>query len=74
MFPVSRLPFPGGSPDSRFPIPDSLRRLADSLLEQAKSTPPSRETALTLLAADALITWACEAVAEADPSAMGELR
>ena len=31
----------------------------------------SREDALTLLAADALMTYACEAAAEADPVSLG---
>jgi hypothetical protein len=39
----------------------------------AKSAPPSRDTALTLLAADALITWACEAAAELEPQSLGEM-
>ncbi len=30
-----------------------------------------REDALTLLAADALMTYACEAAAEADPASLG---
>ncbi len=51
-----------------------LRDLADRLLEQAKSGPPTHETALTLLAADALVTLACEAVAETDPSRLADQR
>ena len=31
----------------------------------------SREDALTLLAADALMTYACEATAEVDPASLG---
>ena len=33
----------------------------------------SREDALTLLAADALMTYACEAAAENDPAGLGEM-
>ncbi len=33
----------------------------------------SREDALTLLAADALMTYACEAAAEIDPASLGEM-
>ena len=42
-------------------------------MEEAKSGPPTRETAMTLLAADALITYACEAVTVEDPDRLGEL-
>lgn len=55
------------------PLPSLLRQLANTLLETAKSAPPSRDTALTLLAADALITWACEAAAEVNPSSLREM-
>jgi uncharacterized membrane protein len=64
------MPFHG----SRFPFHDALREAAQSLIEEAKSAPPTRDTALTLLAADALITWACEAAAELDPGNLGEMR
>ena len=53
----------GTTPDS--PLPVLLATHAESLLREAKSGPPTRETALTLLAADALITFAMEAEAEA---------
>jgi hypothetical protein len=49
---------------------ERLRQLGDGLLAQAKSEPASRDTALTLLAADALMTFACEALAEVDPSGL----
>jgi hypothetical protein len=52
----------GGNRESglvRFPIP-ALRAAAEDLLSRAKSGPPTHDTALTLLAADALITLACE--------------
>lgn len=38
-----------------------LRSVAESLLAEAKTAPPTRDTALTLLAADALITMVAEA-------------
>ena len=41
-----------------------LSTAAEQLLEQAKEGPPTRETALTILAADALVTFACEAAGE----------
>lgn len=55
---------------SRFPLPGQLREVAESLLSAAKSGPPTRDTALTLLAADALMTLACEVVAEVHPGAL----
>ncbi len=51
--------------------------LADAgakLLARAKAMPPSREAALALLAADALMTYACEVLAEQAPERLGELR
>ncbi len=36
--------------------------------------PASHDTALTLLAADALMTFACEAMAEAAPERLEDLR
>ncbi len=51
--------------------------LADAgskLLARAEAMPPSREAALALLAADALMTYACEALAEQAPERLGELR
>jgi hypothetical protein len=44
-----------------------LRSAAEALLARARTAPPGRETALTLLTADALITYACEAAADAAP-------
>ena len=49
---------------------ERLRRLGDGLLAQAKSAPASQDTALMLLAADALMTFACEAMAEVDPDGL----
>lgn len=50
-------------PASPSPLPAHLRSVAEQLVAQANSTPPSRDSALTLLAADALITLAVEAEA-----------
>lgn len=61
------------SHSSPFTLHYTLRELAEQLLTAAKSGPPTRETALTLLAADALITFACEAVAEEAPERLGEM-
>ena len=55
-------------------VADALRTLADALLREAKERGDARDAALTLLAADALVTYACEAVAEAAPERLGELR
>lgn len=48
--------------------------MAEALIEEAKSERQTRETALTVLAADAVITLACEALAEEDPAALRDLR
>jgi hypothetical protein len=48
--------------------------VAERLLAAAKTGPPTRETAVTLLAADALVTLACEWTAEFEPRRLGELR
>jgi hypothetical protein len=56
------------------PLHEQQRQLAEQLLEEAKTGPPNHDTALTLLAADTLITFACEAVAERDPGALADLR
>jgi len=61
-----------GEPEA--PLHSELRRLADQLLAEATHAPPNHHTALTLLAADALMTYACEAAAEADPSLLATLR
>ena len=55
------------------PIPATLRLAATRLLDRAKQAPPAVDTALMLLAADALITYSCEATAEADPGGLSEL-
>jgi hypothetical protein len=51
-----------------------MRHVADALLDEAKSGPPDHKTALTLLAADALVTFWCESKAETDPDALAELK
>jgi hypothetical protein len=51
-----------------------LRAAADALLQEAKQGPPTHDTALTLLAADALITLSCQAVADSDAGALSTLR
>jgi len=55
-------------------VDQTLRRLALMLLEEASNGKPARETALTLLAADALVTYACEITAQSAPSRLAELR
>lgn len=44
------------------------------MLAEAMSASPTHATALTLLAADALMTFACEVVAETAPERLGDLR
>ena len=56
------------------PLDEELRAVAEDLLAVAKSGPPTHETALTLLAADALITLGCEWVGEMEPQRLGEMR
>jgi len=55
-------------------VPDMLQRVAERLLETAKSDRESYATALALLAADALMTYACQAVAESHPERLSDLR
>jgi hypothetical protein len=51
-----------------------LQAAANGLLEEAKRGGANKETALTLLAADALVTFACELAAETEPERLGDLR
>ena len=51
-----------------------LRAVAARLLEEAKQGDGGRDTALTLLAADALVTYACELAADTTPERLGDLR
>ena len=53
-------------------LPAALEQAAERLLGQAQVGPPTRETALTLLAADALITFACAVIAQSEPARLGE--
>lgn len=53
---------------------DELRSVAEELLAAAMEGPATHDTALTLLAADALITLACEWVAETDPRTLADLQ
>jgi hypothetical protein len=57
-----------GSPAGR------LQAVAERLLQEAKVGPATRDTAMTLLAADALITLACEWTAEFDPAGLRQAR
>jgi hypothetical protein len=68
--PAARLDAPGGGVE----MASALARAGTELLARAKAMPPSRDAALTLLAADALMTYACEALAEQAPERLGELR
>ena len=49
-----------------------LRERAEALLAAAMTGRSTNDTALTLLAADALVTLACEWVAEHDPASLAE--
>ena len=53
-------------PVARCSLPEALRRVGDQLLAQIAAAPASRDHALTLLAADALMTYAMEAEAEGE--------
>ena len=67
--PVQRSPVPA----PRSQLSGQLQSLAETLMQEAKSGPPGHDTAMTLLAADALITYACEVVAEQEPEKLGEV-
>ncbi len=56
------------------PLPAPLMAAAESLLQEAKSAVPTRDKAVTLLAADALVTLACELVAAENPLELGRMR
>jgi hypothetical protein len=51
----------------------ALEDVAERLLEEARVGLPTPDTALALLAADALITFACVALAETAPQELSEL-
>ena len=57
----------------RRPSAEALRELARGLVEEAKAGAADYETALTLLAADAVITYSCEFVAEQNPEQLAEM-
>ncbi len=59
---------------SGFTLHDELRRAGERLLAETIAMPPSHGTAVALLAADALMTFACEALAEVDPDGLARLR
>jgi hypothetical protein len=57
--------------DTAEPLPEHLARLGGDLLARVAGQPAGgRELALDLLAADAFITYAFEALAEADPAGL----
>ena len=55
------------------PLPWRLAAGALRALQAVVARPSERDTALTLLAADALLTYACEAAAESSPEALARL-
>ena len=60
--------------DADLPLPDHLALLGQRLLTQVAGRPAGgRELALDLLAADAFVTYAFEAQAEADPARLAPL-
>ena len=61
---------PGPAP--RSPLPNQLHQLAEGLLESVKNAGDGA-VALDLLAADALITYACEALSERDPDGLADI-
>ena len=76
--PLSRIRKAGARVESDSPAPrsllsDHLRDLAEQILAAVKNAGDSA-VALDLLAADALITFACEALAESDPGGLAEIK
>ncbi len=59
-------------PAPRSPLSDQLRQMAETLLESVKKAGYGA-VALDLLAADALITYACEALSEVNPESLAEI-
>jgi hypothetical protein len=70
---MQRAAFSGQHGGEALGLAEALRGRAEELLAEARDGAPSRETAITLLAADALMTLACEWVAEMAPERLGEL-
>ncbi len=60
------------NPAPRSPLPDQLWQLAERLLESVKNA-GNDAVAIDLLAADALITYACEALSERDPDGLADI-
>lgn len=59
--------------DPSAPLYDRLAAAGLAALQDVVGRPSERGTATTLLAADALLTYACEAAAEAGPDALDRL-
>lgn len=59
--------------DPAAPLPDQLAAAALRGLKDVVDAPSDRASARTLLAADALLTYACEAAAETGPDALDRL-
>lgn len=55
-------------------IAETFRLAGEGLMLESRTAPSTYDTAMTLLAADALITYACEALAEQEPEKLAELR
>ena len=53
-------------------VSEQLQLAGEELMLEAKSAAPNRDSAMTLLAADALITFAQEAMAELDSETQAE--
>jgi len=53
-------------------VVEGLQAAGERLLHQAMQSSPGRDTAVTLLAADALMTFACEALAESHPEDLAD--
>jgi len=60
------------SPTPRSPLPNQLHQLAERLLESVTNA-GNDAVAIDLLAADALITYACEALSERDPDGLADI-
>ncbi len=59
--------------DAALPLEDQLAESAMRALETVVARSSERSTATILLAADALLTYACEAAGEAGPEALDRL-
>jgi len=67
-----RLESPIANLDPDLDLPDALLKAACDLLESARLRLESRESAYDLLAADGLLTLACESAAFSDPEMIAE--